>query len=238
MAAVLLQSSESRSGVDPASPSARVALIRFWQPLGLRSPASERKSASVPGSGRASRFYCVVCRKSAAASAWPAPVKVRPDRDLWALLGICGICGSQLMKLARAQPTPHPSLDGVHPLIPIPAASDLLEAKTCRRVAAFHGCASMLRRALETAAIDRGGTGRTLAAKLRSLQNSGQLGRPGQEWGQLVREVGNRAAHPSESPLTAAEVDEVLVLTEQLLHQIYVGPALRDRWRSTRGAGR
>jgi hypothetical protein len=69
---------------------------------------------------------------------------------------------------------------------------------------------------------------------VRDLGRLGTFGRHHLAWAEFVRGLGNRAAHAREWALDSAEADVLLIACEQLLHFVYVRPALEARWHAER----
>jgi hypothetical protein len=55
------------------------------------------------------------------------------------------------------------------------------------------------------------------------------------EWADVVRWVGNDAAHPDKQPVNEEDAQDMLNLAEQFLHVIYVAPAIAKEQRTKRG---
>ena len=93
----------------------------------------------------------------------------------------------------------------------------------------------MARRAIQTAAIDRGASGGQLVDQISALESMGAITKDLKDWATVVRWVGNDAAHPNKDPVTKDDAEAVLNLAEQFLNVIYVTPALAQATRQKRG---
>jgi Domain of unknown function (DUF4145) len=107
------------------------------------------------------------------------------------------------------------------PGVPEEMAGDFQEALRCQAAGFQYGAALVGRRVLEAAVDDKGGSGKTLAAKVESLPTSvidGALRDSAHE----IRFVGNDAAHADK--VEAKEVDDLLSFVRDILHALYVVP--------------
>jgi len=183
-------------------------------------------------------IYCPHCHRHT--SLTPAPVKYRCgghsyttdavwDKDYqnawW--LGVCNACENPVLVLNKGQkvfPTPLPAPTSED--IPQEIRGDLDEAKICFSATAYRAAAVMARRVIQVAAKDKGATGDKLVSQIHELQKSGKITNDLKEWADAVRWVGNDAAHPSGAQVAKEDAEDVLHLAEQLLHVLYVAPAV------------
>lgn len=110
--------------------------------------------------------------------------------------------------------------------IPAPMHQDLVEAKQCYSVSAHRGCAVMARRSIQNACLDKGAKKGDLVSQINELQQQGIITNDLKEWATAIRWIGNDAAHPNKDEVTQEDAQDVLHLAEQLLHVLYVAPAL------------
>ena len=129
-----------------------------------------------------------------------------------------------LNKGDRVYPSPLPS--PTEKDIPDLIRLDLDEAKICFSSGAYRAAAVMARRAMQVAAIEKGATGDKLVSQIHSLQQAGKITMDLKDWADAVRWVGNDAAHPNGTQVTKDDAGDVLQLSEQFLHVLYVAPAL------------
>ena len=108
------------------------------------------------------------------------------------------------------------------------------EAQRCMKVRAFTGSALLARRIVEGICNDLNAKGRTLAAKLADLKNSGVLDERLYEWSALVKDIGNEGAHETATPLSREDAQEVLRFVEALLDYLYVFRARYEEFRQRR----
>lgn len=106
------------------------------------------------------------------------------------------------------------------------------EAKRCFTVSAWRAAAVMARRAMQSAAVEKGAKKDRLADQIAELASQGKITVELKEWADAVRLVGNDAAHPGSDPISQKDADEVLKLTEQFLHVLYVTPAIAKQLRT------
>jgi len=198
-------------------------------------------------SGRGLSIYCPYCHRHTSVD--PAPVKVERNYEKWYVgalwkknsqetwwMGVCNHCDNPVLILGRGHriyPTPLPSPTDEN--IPEAIRNDLDEAKMCFSVSAWRGAAVMARRAMQSAAIEKGATKSRLVDQIEELKNKGLITVDLKEWADVVRWVGNDAAHPGNDNVTSNDAEDILKLAEQFLHVLYVAPALAKAIRKKRG---
>jgi hypothetical protein len=196
-------------------------------------------------------IYCPFCHKHT--SLRPAPVNYErvqygstyrgttgalweKDKGITWWIGVCNSCKEPVLVLnngERIYPFPLPS--STDDRIPEHIRKDLDEAKISYSVKAFRASAVMSRRAIQTACLDKGATKIKLVAQLHELSENGVITKDLKEWADVVRWVGNDAAHPDKHPVTEKDALDILNLAEQFLHVIYVAPAIAKEQRTRRG---
>ncbi|HIP21918.1 MAG TPA: DUF4145 domain-containing protein [Candidatus Pacebacteria bacterium] len=197
-------------------------------------------------SGRYLSIYCPYCHRYTSVD--PAPVKVddygeryvgafwkKNSQEIW-WMGVCNYCNNPVLILGRGDriyPTPLPSPTDKN--IPEAIRNDLDEAKMCFSVSAWRGAAVMARRAIQSAAIEKGATKSRLVGQIEELKNKGLITVDLKEWADVVRWVGNDAAHPGNDNVTRDDAEDILKLAEQFLHVLYVTPALAKARKKKRG---
>jgi len=193
-------------------------------------------------SGRDLSIYCPYCHRYTSVDR----VRVEVDcyekkryvdafwRNWW--MGVCNCCNNPVLILGygdRIYPTPLPSPTDKN--IPEAIRNDLDEAKMCFSVSAWRGAAVMARRAIQSAAIEKGATKSRLVDQIEELKNKGLITVDLKEWADVVRWVGNDAAHPGNDNVTRDDAKDILDLAEQFLHVLYVTPALAKARKKKRG---
>jgi len=164
------------------------------------------------------------------ACAW----KTRHDEIWW--IGICNYCFKPLLvkndgEVVFPRPLPSPT----DKRIPEHIRKDIIEAKMCFSVHAYRACAVMARRAIQSAALDKGAKEGNLVNQIEELEQVGVITKDLKEWATVVRWVGNDAAHPNKDDVYEEDADDILKLAEQFLEVIYVTPALAQERRKKRG---
>jgi hypothetical protein len=159
----------------------------------------------------------------------------KDHNDTW-WIGVCNNCREPVLILNEGdiiypQPLPSPTDDKIPELI----RNDLNEAKICYSVKAYRASAVMSRRAMQSACIDKGATKDKLVEQLHELAANRVITNDLKEWADVVRWVGNDAAHPDKQPVTEKDAEDILKLSEQFLHVIYVAPAIAKEQRTKRG---
>ena len=113
-------------------------------------------------------------------------------------IGVCNNCNSPVLVLNNGEliyPTPLPSPTDSR--IPNPMHQDLAEAKRCYSVEAYRACAVIARRAMQNACIEKGANKQKLVDQINELKANGTITKDLKEWADVVRWVGNDAAHPN-----------------------------------------
>lgn len=193
-------------------------------------------------------LYCPHCNKHTALS--PAPVEYEGDYGqtyttpaLWKKdhgstwwLGVCNACKMPSLVLNNAQvvyPTPLP--EPTDPNVPAPIRADLDEAKLAHSVGCYRASATMSRRVVQLACIEKGAKDGNLVSQIQELRDNGTITEDLKEWATVVRWVGNDGAHPGKDPVTEPDSKDCLDLASQFLHVIFVAPAVAKARRAARG---
>jgi hypothetical protein len=92
----------------------------------------------------------------------------------------------------------------------------------------------MARRSMQSACIDKGAKKKNLVDQVDELKNNGVITNDLKEWADVVRWVGNDAAHPNKDIVEKDDAKDILELAEQFLHVIYVAPAIAKERRTKR----
>ena len=120
--------------------------------------------------------------------------------------------------------------------IPDNIRQDFEEALLCLSFGAFKASVAMSRRALEGAAVEKGGDPKKrLVDQLQQLVTLGKLNDSLAQLATLIRLVGNYGAHPQDDGLdevTNEQAKDISDLTVQVLEDLYVNPARVERLRA------
>lgn len=147
-------------------------------------------------------------------------------RGLW-WIGRCNNCKNFVLVHNEGNtiwPSPFPSPTAKE--IPQSVRENLLEAKRCASVNAWRAGVVMCRRALQMACIDKGASDSdNLVAQINQLKANSVITADLHEWATVVRWVGNDGAHPGGAQVDKEDAENMLDLTEQFLHVLYVAPA-------------
>lgn len=148
-----------------------------------------------------------------------------PSEKWW--IGICNYCNDPVLILNQGvRIYPHPLPSPTDTKIPEKIRKDLMEAKFCFSVNTFRACAVMARRSIQAACIDKGARKEKLVDQLQELKSNGTITNDLLEWANVVRWVGNDAAHPNGDEVRKEDSEDILKLAEQFLHVLYVAPAI------------
>ena len=184
-------------------------------------PYCKRHTALSIASGRAGRY--------AAQSIWEVEDNLN---TIW-WIGICNNCNQPVLvrnngDIIYPKPLPSPTDERM----PEPIKQDLDEAKMCFSVNSYRASAMMARRAMQATCIEKETTKDRLVDQLHELASNGIITKGLKEWADVVRWVGNDAAHPNNETVTKEDAEDILKLAEQFLHVIYVAPAIAKEHRS------
>jgi len=163
------------------------------------------------------------------------------SNDIW-WIGICNSCHNAVLVheyeslgSKKRDIYPHPLPSPTDARIPEHIRKDIDEAKLCFSVNAYRACAVMARRAIQNACIDKGADkNKKLIKQIEELANKGVITNDIKEWADIVRWVGNNAAHPDKNEVTKEDAEDILELAEQFMHVIYVAPAIAKEQREKR----
>jgi hypothetical protein len=189
-------------------------------------------------------IYCPHCHRHT--SITPAPVEVEHGFDSFRVaavwkqsynstwwIGVCNYCKNPVLAHNDGDTVyPHPLPEPTDAHVPEDIRADLDEAKYCFAVSALRAAAIMARRAMQSAAIEKGASKGRLADQVAELASQGRITVDLKEWADVVRWVGNDAAHPGGDPVATEDADQVLKLAEQFLHVLYVAPAMAKELRT------
>jgi len=193
-------------------------------------------------------IHCPYCHKHTAlsvartsfardygATGWTDATYQDSNRSLW-WMGICNGCsGVVLVRDNGAYIAPAPLPSATDHNIPKLIRDDLIEAKVCLSAKCFRAAATMARRAVQQACIDKGATGSDLVVQIKDLTTKGLITKDLEEWATVVRWVGNDGAHPGKQSVDEADAVDSIGLAEQFLHVLYVTPAVAKARRTARG---
>lgn len=157
------------------------------------------------------------------------------DEDTW-WIGLTHCCDSPVLVCNEGEiihPSPLPSPTDQR--IPDSIREDLEEAKICFSVNAYRACAVIARRAIQSTCIDKGATKDRLCDQIQELFDNRVITKDLKEWADVVRWVGNDAAHAAAGKVDKEDAEDILELAEQFLQVIYVAPAIAKEKRSKIG---
>ncbi len=112
--------------------------------------------------------------------------------------------------------------------IPTGVADDYVEGNLCLSVGAHKASAAMFRRALQSAALEKGAEKENLIKQLDALAAKGLLNASLVDVAHQIRHFGNFGAHPDSDGLGDVSKDEakaIKELTWQVLEALYLNPA-------------
>ncbi len=156
------------------------------------------------------------------------------EYNIW-WIGICNYCYKPVLVFNRDEivyPNPLPSPTDERILEHI--REDIDEAKMCFSVKCYRACTVMARRAIQSACIDKGAN-KKLKEEIEELEQKGIITKDLKEWANVVRWVGNDAAHPETQDVTEEDSEDILKLSEKFMHNIYVAPAIDKERKHKRG---
>jgi len=194
-------------------------------------------------------IYCPHCEQHTSLDPAPVEISVGSERSrvpaIWEVgeyerwwIGVCNSCEQAVLvhELGESSAVyPHALPSPTDSNIPDPMRGDLDEAKRCFSVSAWRGAAVLARRAIQSSALDKGAKIEKLAEQIAELQTKGAIINDLKQWADVVRWVGNDAAHPGGDAVTEEDAEEILKLAEQFLHVLYVTPARASALRKKKG---
>lgn len=143
-------------------------------------------------------------------------------------LGKCHNCHNIMLVINQGEkiyPTALPSPSDER--IPEDIRNDLDEAKMCFSVDCYRASIVISRRALQACCIDKGADKKDgLITQIDYLSNEGIITKDMKDWADIIRWIGNDAAHINANEVSQEDAKEILNLAEQIFHIIYVAPAI------------
>lgn len=165
---------------------------------------------------------------------YTAAVWKKNEHESW-WIGICNHCDEPVLCLNTGDTIyPNPLPSPTDQRIPEDIRSDIIESKYCFSIGAFRASAVMARRSIQNACIDKGAKKKNLVDQIDELKSSGVITSDLKEWADVVRWVGNDAAHPNNDKVERDDAKDILELAEQFLHVVYVAPAIAKERRTKR----
>ncbi len=121
--------------------------------------------------------------------------------------------------------------------VPVPIRKAFDEARACYTEAkAYTACAIMCRKVLEGICVSHNATGGSLAAKLKSLADRGDLDRRLYDWVTALRVVGNEAAHDVNVTVSRDDAVDMLDLAEAVAEYLFTFKEKFDSFQQRRPA--
>ena len=195
----------------------------------------------------ATSIYCPHCHKHTSlrmgrwitqdryGSAESTVARTNEMKNTW-WIGICNACSKPVLVEGEGQtidPSPLPS--ATDPSIPADLRSDLDEAKMAFSVSCYRASAVLSRRCIQRACIMKGATKHDLVEQIKELTDNGAITKDLGDWANVVRWIGNDAAHPNATAVGKDDASDCLTLAEQFLHVLFVAPALAKAHKAKRG---
>lgn len=124
------------------------------------------------------------------------------------------------------------------PDVPDGIGTAATEAWFCHSAGAYRAALAVARAVVEASAKHEGQTTGTLVERIDGLADAGKIRQDTGEAAHQVRLVGNEAAHGdlAASAITPEEAEEVLVLMDELLNELFQSKARRERVKAAREA--
>ncbi|MFB7222367.1 DUF4145 domain-containing protein [Streptomyces sp. NPDC056227] len=143
-----------------------------------------------------------------------------------------------LAEMTNLKWTPQRVLRPNFPDVPEQIADTAAEAHACLSVRAYRGAVALARAVVEATAKDKGITKGSLAQKIDKLHEEGHIRSITQQVAHEVREGGNEIAHGDlgDEPMPAEDATAIVRLMDEILHEVYQGPAAMLRLKQSRQA--
>ncbi|MFE5309475.1 DUF4145 domain-containing protein [Isoptericola sp. NPDC056605] len=131
---------------------------------------------------------------------------------------------------------PPPGAYREFPDVPEPIGSAATEAWYCHAAGSERAALAVARAVVEASAKKFGKTTGTLMAKIDALAEDGEIREDTRESAHAIRLVGNDVAHGDDvaAAITSEEAEEVLVLMDDLLTELFESRAKRERAKAAR----
>lgn len=211
----------------------------FYSYVVMYITVEELSFSRTMGKSMQASIFCPNCHQltslSLVKNQLDSPCSYAPSIGILWWIGICNGCKEPCLVLneaSRVYPNPLPS--NTSTLIPQHLREDLIEAKQCFAVGCYRACAVMARRCVQNTCIDKGAQSSNLVQQIQELTQLGVITKDIEEWAHVVRWIGNDAAHVNKDPVLKEDAEDCLQLAEQLLHVVYVTPAIAKAQRSAR----
>jgi hypothetical protein len=132
--------------------------------------------------------------------------------------------------------TPQRVLRPRFPDVPEQIADTAAEAHACLSVEVYRGAVALARAVVEATAKDKEIVKGSLAQKIDKLYDAGHIRAITQQVAHEVREGGNEIAHGDlgDEPMPAEDARAIVRLMDEILHEVYQGPAAMLRLRQSR----
>ncbi len=199
------------------------------KPISIYCPYCHRYTSIAPAPGFSDSVY----KTQTILALWN-----KSENEQW-WIGICNSCHKAVLVFDSYNSRkiyPHSLPSPTDERIPEHIRKDIDEAKLCFSVNAYRACAVMARRAIQNACIDKGANKKkSLKGQIEELTSKGMITNDLKKWTDVIRWVGNDAAHPEKNEVAMEDAEDILKLAEQFMHVIYVTPAIAKERRKKRG---
>ncbi|MFJ9523220.1 DUF4145 domain-containing protein [Kitasatospora sp. NPDC101801] len=120
--------------------------------------------------------------------------------------------------------------------VPSHIASAASEAHACLSINAYRGAVALARAVVEATAKDKRIVNGTLVAKIDALAEQGHIRPITKEAAHEVRHGGNEVAHGdlAGEPLSEDDAASIVTLMDEILNEVYQGPAKMERLKAQR----
>lgn len=122
------------------------------------------------------------------------------------------------------------------PDVPHQIADTAAEAHACLSIQAYRGAVALARAVVEATAKDQGIVNGPLARKIDDLHSAGHIREITRQVAHEIREGGNEIAHGDlgDEPMPAEDAEAIVRLMDEILHEVYQGPAAMLRLKQSR----
>jgi len=150
-------------------------------------------------------------------------------------IGICNFCRRPMLirnygDTVYPQPLPSPT----NPNVPKDIAGDLDEAKMCLAVKCYRAAATMARRCIQSACLQRGAPDDDPYRQIKHLLEKQIITKDMSDWANAVRCLGRDGAHPNKGFIGKTDAEDAVSLAEKFLEVLFVVPKIANAQRERR----
>ena len=129
---------------------------------------------------------------------------------------------------------PHPIPAPTDPKVPQDIAGDLDEAKMCLSVRCYRAAATMARRCIQSACLERGAPSGDPYKQIEHLLGKQIITKDMSDWANAVRCLGRDGAHPNKESVEKDDAEDAVNLADKFCEVLFVVPKIAQAQRAQR----